>query len=241
MKELIKFSLKRRFANKAQLFINLIIFCATGCLLFADTLIDLFVPELLQPIKIISIGLPDTMIQEFNEEDTSFHFKACHTSFHNAKKKHDILLVYDGEYTLHTVYPMDQFKLAELEAMIDAYHKRQILSENQDSIELLSYANPISLHQKSKQAITNDEKEHIVFFIITGIYFMILSFATAVANEVVYEKSTKTLELILTSVSAKTHFLSKLFSGWLTILLPVSYTHLKCMQSSIYVINISMI
>lgn len=42
--------------------------------------------------------------------------------------------------------------------------------------------------------------------VVTGIYFMMLSFATTVANEVVYEKATKTLELILTSVSARTHF-----------------------------------
>ena len=55
--------------------------------------------------------------------------------------------------------------------------------------------------------------------VVTGIYFMMLSFATTVANEVVYEKATKTLELILTSVSARTHFLSKLLSGWLTVLL----------------------
>ena len=36
-------------------------------------------------------------------------------------------------------------------------------------------------------------------------------------NEVIYEKSTKTLELILTSVSAKAHFLSKMVVGWLAI------------------------
>ena len=48
-----------------------------------------------------------------------------------------------------------------------------------------------------------------------------ISFSTSVANEVVYEKSTRQLELILTSVDAKTHFISKMTVGWLTIIIQV--------------------
>ena len=63
----------------------------------------------------------------------------------------------------------------------------------------------------------SEDRQNLIFMVITSIYFTMLSFSTTVANEVIYEKSTKTLELILTSVSAKAHFLSKMVVGWLAI------------------------
>ena len=54
-------------------------------------------------------------------------------------------------------------------------------------------------------------------FLITGIYFAMLSFSTMIANEVVYEKTSKVLSMILTSISTTEHFISKMIVAWLTV------------------------
>lgn len=219
MKELIRFSLHRRFFNKIQIFINLIIFTACGALLFADHFIEWFVPDLLKPIPIHTVGISKQVVEELNENNQIFHFYVSNQSVSKAMEKHENVLSYQGDYTIHRTYPLDELKTISLESLLNQYHQKQILKENPDSQALLAYTSGFSLKQDIKINHKKDEKQGIVFMIITSIYFMMLSFATTVANEVVYEKSTKTLELILTSVSAKVHFISKLLSGWLTILL----------------------
>ncbi|MEG0736354.1 MAG: ABC transporter permease, partial [Longicatena sp.] len=84
---------------------------------------------------------------------------------------------------------------------------------------LNAYIAPVILKNevKEKNKGSDDQQSNLIFMVITGIYFMMISFATTVANEVVYEKATKTLELILTSVSAKVHFISKMIVGWLVV------------------------
>lgn len=219
MKELIKFSLRRRFFNKTQIFINLILFTACALLLFADHLITCFMPSMLNPINIHTVAMPQSMVQELNETKQSFfYFQPTSRSLSKAKKQYEYVLFYDGEFTLHSEYPLDEMKIVALESLLEQYRQTQILKENKESAALIAYAQPLVLHQKTT-AQKQEERAGIVFMVVTGIYFMMLSFATTVANEVVYEKATKTLELILTSVSARTHFLSKLLSGWLTVLL----------------------
>ncbi len=72
----------------------------------------------------------------------------------------------------------------------------------------------------SKVGVSVD-KQNISMFLITGIYFAMLSFSTMIANEVVYEKTSRVLELVLTSVDTSTHYLSKMIIGWLTILIQI--------------------
>lgn len=66
---------------------------------------------------------------------------------------------------------------------------------------------------------TSDESQpnHLGFMVITSIYFMLLSLSTAVANEVINEKTSNVIEIILTSVSHRHHYYSKLLIGWLTM------------------------
>lgn len=56
------------------------------------------------------------------------------------------------------------------------------------------------------------------FIFITMIYFMMLGFSSTVANEVVSEKISNMLDMMLTSVTYKQHFYAKIMIGWLTIL-----------------------
>lgn len=151
MKELIKFSLRRRFFNKTQIFINLILFTACALLLFADHLITCFMPSMLNPINIHTVAMPQSMVQELNETKQSFfYFQPTSRSLNKAKKQYEYVLFYDGEFTLHSEYPLDEMKIVALESLLEQYRQTQILKENKESAALLAYAQPLVLHQKQR-------------------------------------------------------------------------------------------
>ena len=96
------------------------------------------------------------------------------------------------------------------------------LEENSENIELLLQYNQDVIIENNvfdKQTDLSAEKQNLIFVFVTGIYFMMISFVSTVASEVVHEKATKTLELILTSVDAKIHFIAKVLVGWFVILI----------------------
>jgi len=65
-----------------------------------------------------------------------------------------------------------------------------------------------------------DWQTYTVFGIATLIFFIVLMFSTLIAQEIATEKGTKIMEILLSSISAKTHFYGKLAG---TILLFLNY------------------
>ena len=119
-----------------------------------------------------------------------------------------------------------------LSQMLTSVKQELILEEQLKNNDLLlEYQAPILIKNKIKQKSidVSSDKKNIISMVLTSIYFMMLSFASGVANEVINEKATKTLELILTSIDAKTHFLSKMIAGWLMIFI-------QCMSAAIYIL-----
>ncbi|MEG2684743.1 MAG: ABC transporter permease [Erysipelotrichaceae bacterium] len=207
MKTLMQFSLKRRFLNKATITLNVIILVVVGCIAFIDPILNAINPSILEP-TIINVELDDNTFK-FLSKLEQVYFKFDHN------KDAEYTLGFKDSYTLTSDYPMKDEQFVLLTSMLDSYSKEQRLNEAGlgSILEEDIIITPIIKIETPKGSVSSS----VVFMIITGIYFMMLSFATAIANEVVYEKSTKTLELILTSVSAKTHFLSKMIVGWLVI------------------------
>ncbi|MEG2995665.1 MAG: ABC transporter permease [Erysipelotrichaceae bacterium] len=226
MKELVEFSLRRRFFNKAQITLNIIMFVVIGCGFFVDRIIDVINPDMLDA-PIIYLKNMDAYTQDklIKGKQEGFSFKLWDNQKVESTKKY--ILEFDNGYKIHSQYPMDEMSIHSISALLTSVHQLAIIEESgSENPILMEYSTNLSVVNKviEKDFDVSSEKQKLVFMVITAIYFMMLSFASSAATEVVYEKSTKTLELILTSVSAKVHFLSKMIVGWLVIIFQCLFT-----------------
>ncbi|MEF9962502.1 MAG: ABC transporter permease [Erysipelotrichaceae bacterium] len=226
MRELVTFSLRRRFLNKAQITLNIIMFVVIGCVFFADGIIDLVNPDLLDA-PIIYLKNMDHYTQDklLHGKQEGFSFRVWKQQKVESTKQY--ILEFDNGYKLHSQYPMDELSVQSISGLLTSIHQFAIQEESgKDNPILMEYSANLKVVNmvKEKDFDVSSEKQKLVFMVITGIYFMMLSFASSAATEVVYEKSTKTLELILTSVSANVHFLSKMIVGWLVIIFQCIFT-----------------
>lgn len=226
MRELVTFSLRRRFLNKAQITLNIIMFVVIGCVFFADGIIDLVNPDLLDaPILYLKNMDHYTQDKLIHGKQEGFSFKVWKKQKVESTKQY--ILEFDNGYKIHSQYPMDEMSVQSISGLLTSIHQLAIQEESgKDNPILMEYSSNLKVVNKVKEKDfdVSSEKQKLVFMVITGIYFMMLSFASSAATEVVYEKSTKTLELILTSVSANVHFLSKMIVGWLVIMFQCIFT-----------------
>ena len=113
---------------------------------------------------------------------------------------------------------------------ISSYQKKRYAKEHDITLlqEVEALSAPVitvkSLHEAD--ALSAD-RQAVAFFIETSIYFMTLSFCTAIAVEVIYEKTGKILDLILTAVRPRIHFYAKIISGWLAVFLQSGISFLE--------------
>lgn len=223
MSELVKFSLKRRFINTSTILLNIMLCLVLGAAFFADKIVDLINPQLFDERIIYLCNLDDTITQSLLEsEQTGIKFIVSEEDPEALVKENNsaVALEYQQGYIMHTLYKADSILVASLSALLSQTHQTLALSSLVSSAEEFeSIMSPINIENKvlNESVEVSEDRQNLIFMVITSIYFTMLSFSTTVANEVIYEKSTKTLELILTSVSAKAHFLSKMIVGWLAI------------------------
>lgn len=230
MKELVSFSLKRRFINGATILLNLLLFVGIGLVFHVDKVLDAINPKMFDQ-KIIYLNHLDPLVTEglMNVEQNSYEFIESDGTSEELilKEPTAYVLEFDGEYLLSSEYAIDVPQRMMLENLLKQLHQFLALSsivENNEQLESLQSGVNLTNNVLKKSIDLSQDKQTLIFMVITSIYFTMLSFSTSVANEVIYEKSTKTLELILTSVQAKTHFLSKMIVGWLAI-----FVQLSCM------------
>ena len=223
MSELVKFSLKRRFVNTATILLNVMLCLVLGAAFFADKLVDLINPQLFEERVIYLCNLDERIVDSlFESEQSGLKFIVSEEDPKHliTEDNRAMVLEYQQGYILHTLYKADSLLVHSLSALLSQTHQTlALLSLVTSSEEFESIMSPILIeNQVQNEGIeVSEDRQNLIFMVITSIYFTMLSFSTTVANEVIYEKSTKTLELILTSVSAKAHFLSKMVVGWLAI------------------------
>ena len=228
MQVLIAFSLKRRFLNASTLLLNVLLALIITAAFFADEIVNFINPSLfdeqkvyLQVDEVVSEALMQMEMEGIVFETTD---KSAAEIIEEDAKAY--VLTHEENYQLITKYPIDETTQLLFNEILTSVHQNLALSEVLQE-EALAYSQiqiQVENEAMQKDVDIDPNKQNLIFMIITSIYFTMLSFSTSVANEVVYEKSTRQLELILTSVSAKTHFLSKMLIGWLSILLQLGCT-----------------
>lgn len=228
MKELVSFSLKRRFINGATVLLNLLLFVGVGLGFHVDKVLDAINPKMFDQ-KVVYLNRLDPVIQEalLDVEQNNYQFIESDENAEDIIKREAsaYVLEFNGVYQVFSEYAMEGSQRFMLENLLKQLHQYLALTSVVETTEQLdTIMNGVILENNviKKSIDLSQDKQTLIFMVITSIYFTMLSFSTSVANEVIYEKSTKTLELILTSIQAKTHFLSKMLVGWLAIIVQFS-------------------
>ena len=223
MKHLIAFSLKRRFNNKAIIILNVLMIILVGVGLFVDKVILEVNPKLFDPIVLY---VDDDLYQKqvlFDIDTEKLIIK-----LDDQKENSDQLrMKFDNDqWIVSSVYPLTADQTSAIYNIIQNYCQNTLMEtiDHQQLTIVNKALFPTMINDVSSSSEIDATKQNLMFMIITSIYFMMLSYSSVIANEVVYEKTSKILELILTSVSAKTHFISKMLIGWLTIMIQTLLT-----------------
>lgn len=215
MKHIIKFSLDRRFKNKVTIILHVLVIGVLSSLLFMDKIIEfIFVGANDKELVYYDPRLKETFE---NVEDELFILK-------EGEDKEKINIKYEEKWILESSYTLDPIVSINLRALItNTISEKWLETLSDESIYSITQniSPEITERTISKTPIGRD-KMNMSMFLITGIYFAMLSFSTMIANEVVYEKTSRVLDIILTSVTTTTHYFSKMIVAWLTVMLQIS-------------------
>lgn len=205
MKALISFSLKRRLNNPVSWMLYAFSFALFGTILFIDIILVSFAPALVLPR---SIHMNSAMFDMIGE------YLSSHFVYENDPLNADILIqVKEDEYFVVGNLSAEEGQIVD--HLIHGYHRISMMEGMPDS--MVTLIDQVMIADIVWENVAEPSTNHSGFIVVTSIYFMLLSFSTAVANEVVNEKTSNVIEVILTSVSHKEHYYSKLLIGWFTM------------------------
>lgn len=213
MKTLLKFSFKRRFLNKMTLFLQIMFIVVITLMFYFDKVSDLFNLEFNQPIPIyIEPSLRKLIINESEWESKGFILSTNKDSITISKHK-DV-------YTISLVEDMfTQSKIYEL--LLDNHQKRKETSSNPSVYKWLEDYQKIEVNFLEYKQEENQFKHQLIILFLTSIYFMLLNFIAVNSNEIIMEKTSHMIPIILTHVKIRTHFISKLIIGFSSVLFQI--------------------
>lgn len=213
MKTLLKFSFKRRFLNKMTLFLQIMFIVVITLMFYFDKVSDLFNLEFNQPIPIyIEPSLRKLIINESEWESKGFVLSTNKDSISISKVKdvYTISLV-DDVFTQSKIY----------ELLLDNHQKRKENSSNPSVYKWLEDYQKIDINFLEYKQEENQFKHQLIILFLTSIYFMLLNFIAVNSNEIIMEKTSHMIPIILTHVKIGTHFLSKLIIGFSSVLIQI--------------------
>ncbi len=215
MKHLINFSLNRRFKNKVTVIMHVLIICILFMGVFFDKVIDTFFES---ENNLVEVYYDKSLKPYIEYMEDNIYFK-----FIEGSSDTEINLKKSDKFIIESEFKLNALESSTLKALLsEAILSNWLNTLSSDSVLLvLENISPEIIEVNKSENKVSMDKINISMFLITGIYFAMLSFSTMIANEVVYEKTSRVLELILTSVSTTTHYFSKMIIAWLTVLIQI--------------------
>ena len=213
MKTLLQFSFKRRFLNKMTLFLQIIFILVISIMFYFDKISELLNLEFNKPIPIyIEPNLRKLIVNEAEWKNKGFEFTT---------NKESITISYSKDvYTITLVDDlMTQSKIYDL--LLDNHQKRKESSSNSSVYRWLEDYRSIDVDFLEYKYEDNQFKHQIIILFLTSIYFMLLNFIAVNSNEIIMEKTSHMIPIILTHVKIKTHFISKLIIGFASVLFQI--------------------
>jgi ABC-2 type transport system permease protein len=112
-----------------------------------------------------------------------------------------------------------QSKIYEL--LLDNHQKRKETSSNPSVYKWLEDYQKIEVNFLEYKQEENQFKHQLIILFLTSIYFMLLNFIAVNSNEIIMEKTSHMIPIILTHVKIRTHFISKLIIGFSSVLFQI--------------------
>ena len=213
MRTLLKFALKRRFFNKLSLSLQALFILVVFGLLYVDKLSAWIGLDLHQPYQV-------AFSSDMNRDKIDVDLWA-NQGFELVKDKADILIELNEEgYDVKGVN--DVILKQRIQAILLIQHKQNILKTSQENVHawLEEYEN-IQVHFEEIEVEQTSFKAQLALVFLTGLYFMLLNFIAVNSGEIIMEKTTHIMPLILSSVSTRVHFVSKLILGMFSVMFQI--------------------
>jgi len=210
MKTLLKFAFKRRFLNKMTIILQILFILIVCTILYIDKISEFFNLDFHQPIE---IKLENTLRKDIKNED---EWKSQGFIFTNNSNSIEITKV-DKVYQISKVQELSvQQRIYDL---LLRNHKRTM--ENENNLDWLEKYNTIEVEFIDSKLDENTFKQQIIILFLTSIYFMMLNFIAVNSNEIIMEKTSHMIPIILSSVKIRVHFLTKLIIGFCSVLFQI--------------------
>lgn len=241
LKLLIKDGLRKKINTKWFKIVNIILLLAIPILLNIDSVIELFGGDFKDPITVYVIDNTNVFFDDIKNtyENTGIgigekdvEIKVADKSFDKLKKEmikeesNDIILKIDKVDTEYTVEmtSFDYVDAVTLQLLTNAINttktKIALESSDIDKEELASIQAPLDI----TRVYLNDELDENYEFIkyistmlipvfIVPFFFLIIMVIQMIGAEINEEKSSKSMEIIITSVSPRIHFISKMITA----------------------------
>lgn len=238
---LINNNLKKKFSSKVFLFINVILLILIIGVVNIDKIVEFFGGDFSKPTIIYvddNINSFDFFEDSFNEtivylSDTiKYEIVKLDVSLEKKKneiindKTKDIILVLDiddNNYMTSKIISYDYIDSILYQSIVNALNNTKtnlMLSHSEVSSELLT--NLLSDVQIEREFLSDEIEENeellnmissiVIPVFIVPIFLLIVMSVQLIGAEINEEKSSRSMEIIISSVPAKTHFLSKIIS-----------------------------
>jgi len=210
MKTLLKFAFKRRFLNKMTIILQILFILIVGTVFYIDKISEFLNLDFHQPIE---IKIENTLRKDIKNED---EWKSQGFIFTNNSDTIEIAKI-DKVYQISNVQELStQQRIYDL---LLKNHKRSL--ENENNLDWLEKYNTIYVEFIDSKLDENTFKQQIIILFLTSIYFMMLNFIAVNSNEIIMEKTSHMVPLILSSVKIKVHFMTKLIIGFCSVLFQI--------------------
>ena len=263
---LTKYSLGKKIKSKWFIVVNIIILVVISALINMDSIIKLFGGDFNNNEEILvidNIGVIDTFknVYEINNKylksETKYSIEEYKEGYDSAieeiKDTDKILIVIDKDETnyitskLITNSSMDTITYTIISNTLDSVKREEVLksynitNEMYEKIESKVEVERIILDSENKD--DNMLTNLVVTIITMPFFFLTVYLVQMIGAEINEEKSTKSMEIIISNVSAKTHFISKIISSNVFVLIQGALLLIYCIIGIIirYFINGSII
>ena len=263
---LTKYSLGKKIKSKWFIVVNIIILLVISALINMDSIIKLFGGDFNNNEEILiidNIGVIDTFknVYEINNKylksEINYSIEEYKEGYDSAieeiKDTDKILIVIDKDETnyitskLITNSSMDTITYTIISNTLDSVKREEVLksynitNEMYEKIESKVEVERIILD--SENTDDNMLTNLVVTIITMPFFFLTVYLVQMIGAEINEEKSTKSMEIIISNVSAKTHFISKIISSNVFVLIEGVLLLIYCIIGIIirYFINGSII
>ena len=248
---LTKYSLGKKIKSKWFIVVNIIILLVISVLINMDSIIKLFGGDFNNNEEILvidNIGVLETfkdiyaINNEYLKSETKYSIEEYKEGYDSAieeiKDTDKILIVIDKDETnyitskLITNSSMDTITYTIISNTLDSVKREEVLksynitNEMYEKIESKVEVERIILD--SENTDDNMLTNLVVTIITMPFFFLTVYLVQMIGAEINEEKSTKSMEIIISNVSAKTHFISKIISSNVFVLIQGALLIIYC-------------